>query len=118
MFYLWTVCMPTVRSVFGKTQVAYLRHVISGEDVVADPSKIQVMVSWPTPINLKELWGFLGLTSYYGKFVEGYVWIVLALIEQLKKDKFGWNMELDFTKSFIIETDASGFGLGVVLLWG
>lgn len=78
---------------FRRTQVTYLGHIISGTRVTANPSKVQVMMSWPTPTNLRELHGLLDLTGYYRKFVAGYARIALLLMEQLKKDKFGWNVE-------------------------
>ena len=93
------------------------------------------MLNWPVPRNVKELRGFLRLTGYYQKFVAGYGKITWALTEQLKKDQFNWNAVVeesfqqlkkvmvsvpvlalhDFTKPFIIEANAFGIGLEVVL---
>ncbi|GAA0164566.1 hypothetical protein LIER_20166 [Lithospermum erythrorhizon] len=82
---------------FGQSHIEYLGYIISARGVQADPSKIEAMISWSKPNNLKSLRGFLGLTGYYRTFVQNY-----AL--------------LDFRKPFVIETDASGKRYGPVLM--
>lgn len=121
---------------FGQPKVKYLGHVITGERVSTDPSKIKAMVEWPTPKSLKAIRGFLGLTGYYRKYVVGYGTICRPLTDLLKNYAFKWNDEAelafvalksiisstpvlilpDFTKEFILETDASHSGIGVVLI--
>lgn len=54
---------------FGKSKLSYLGHVISSEGVSVENSKIEAMMDWPTPKNIKELRGFLELTGYYRKFI-------------------------------------------------
>jgi hypothetical protein len=50
---------------FAQRSIAYLGHVIFGAGVATDPQKISAVTRWPSPTNLKELRGFLGLAGYY-----------------------------------------------------
>jgi hypothetical protein len=50
---------------FGVSKIDYLGQLISNQGVRADPSKIDSMLQWPIPHNIKSLRGFLGLTGYY-----------------------------------------------------
>jgi hypothetical protein len=117
--------------------LTYLGHEISGDGVRTDPKNIQAVRLWPTPSNLKEVRGFLGLAGYYRKFVRDFGIINRPLTDLLKKSSvFRWT-ELenasftalkhalisapvlalpDFSLTFEIETDASDRGIGAVLL--
>lgn len=120
---------------FAQKQVAYLGHVVTADGVSVDEDKIAAILRWPQPTTVRALRGFLGLTGYYRKFVQNYGIIVAPLTNMLKKQNFQWTEDSlqafntlkkvmtstpvlalpDFSKSFIIECDASESGLGAVL---
>lgn len=120
----------------GKTSLHYLGHVISSAGVSVDQDKIKAIQSWPVPTTVKQLRGFLGLAGYYRKFVARYAHIAAPFTQLLRKDAFVWTEDAtvafenlktalmhtpvltlpDFTKVFVIQTDASNTGIGAVLL--
>jgi hypothetical protein len=116
-------------------QVAFLGRIISKGGISVDPSKVQDVLSWNSPTSVGDIWNFLGLASYYWKFIEGFSKISKPMIELLLKDKkFKWMsaceaslqelkkrlttalilVMLDMEKSFSIYCDMSGQGLGCV----
>jgi hypothetical protein len=113
-----------------------LGHIVGKADVKVDPKKIEAMQDWPHPKTIKILRGFLVLSGYYRKFVNNYGNIVAPLTTLLKKNSFTGtpataqafqtlNMTMyttpvlalpDFTRTFVLECDALGKGIGVVLM--
>lgn len=121
---------------FAVKQIAYLGHIINGEGVSTDPSKIEAVKNWSRPENVTHVRSFLGLTGYYRRYVKGYGLICRPLHDVLKKGAFLWEdqqekafLELkrcmtttlvlalpDFSEPFILETDASGMGIGAAMM--
>eukprot|EP00253_Pinus_taeda_P028229 PITA_28229 len=121
---------------FGVQEVEYFGHIVSHEGFKVDSSKIKAIKEWKIPTSIKHLRGFLRLTGYYRKFVKNYGRITAPLTTLLNKDAFLWTPEAtkafenlkevmcqalvlatpNFTKTFIMECDASRNGIGVVLM--
>lgn len=93
-------------------------------------------MSWPIPITLKSLRGFLGLTGYSRKFIGDYGKISKPFTNMLRKGGFKWDDKVtvafdtlksamtqapvlampDFSLQFILETDTCDTGIGAVLM--
>jgi hypothetical protein len=118
-------------------QVAFLGHIISKGGISVNPSKVQDVLCWNAPTSVSNIQSFLGLAGYYQRFIEGFSKISKPMTELLEKDKeFEWTsayeasfQELkkrltttmilvmpDMEKLFSIYCDASGQGLGCVLM--
>ena len=77
-------------------EVGFLRHVISGEGIVVDPSKVEAVTERKAPTSVEEICSFLGLAGYYRRFIENFSKIVKPMTELLKKDtKFVWTDECE-----------------------
>jgi hypothetical protein len=126
---------PSKCILFQKS-VKFLVHVVSEEGIHADPDKIEAVQNWPTPRSIKEIKSFLGLCSYYRKFVKGFADIARPLHKACQKGiKFTWTETCQDSfeklktsmitppiliypvpgKRFILDTDASDKAVGAVL---
>jgi hypothetical protein len=122
---------------FWMDRVVFLGHVISRDGITVDPSKIEAVVNWVRPTNVSEVRSFLGLASYYRRFVEGFSCIATPLTRLTRKNaKFEWTNECEksfqelkqrlvsapvltipsSSSGFVIYSDASHKGLGCVLM--
>ena len=120
-------------------EVLYLGYVVSRNGILADSIKVESVKNFPQPNDLKSLRSFLGLALYYRRFIQNFSRVAGPLYELTRKDvEFLWkpkHQEVfcqlkqllinapvlafpDFSKDFILETDASGVGLGAILAQG
>lgn len=116
--------------------VEFLGHIVSAGQIAVNPAKILAVVDWPVPENVHEVRGFIGLCSYYRRFIMGFGEIATPLNALTQKNKkFVWDEQcqeaFDTLKRclttapvlampnddepFILDTDASTVSIGAVL---
>ena len=77
-------------------EVGFLGHVISGEGIAVDPTKVDTVTNWESPTPVGEIRSFLGLAGYYRRFIENFSKIAKPMMDLLKKDtKFKWIEECE-----------------------
>ncbi|UYV84725.1 K02A2.6-like [Cordylochernes scorpioides] len=119
-----------------KEKVRYLGHVISRQGIQTDPDRTETVRQWPVPRDVHQLRSFLGLCSYYRRFVPGFSNIARPLHRLTESGRpFSWTIDCeramdklkqalssppmlaypDPGEPFILDTDASNTGIGAVL---
>jgi hypothetical protein len=122
---------------FWIKKVPFLGHVVSPEGIAVDPSKVKEVLNWKLATTVSEVRSFLGLAGYYRRFIPNFSKIMKLVTELLKKEnKYVWSDACDEAfkllkkllttspvlaqrntdKSFDVYCDASGTGLGGVLM--
>ncbi|XP_047025498.1 uncharacterized protein LOC124634121, partial [Helicoverpa zea] len=120
-------------------EVAYLGHLINNDGVQPNPEKIKAITEFPIPKSPKDIKSFLGLVSYYRRFIPDFSKLAKPLTSLLKKDaSFKWHNEQqlafetlqnklttspilaypDFSQPFLLTCDASNFAISAILSQG
>ena len=127
---------------FFRARLKYLGHIVSLEGIATDPAKIETIQKWPVPKTVMDVCSFTGFTNYYHKFIKGYAKIAHPLHELTSGENAKWKHRpvkwndwcqalfealkklcsespvlayADYSKPFVLHTDASTTGLGAVL---
>lgn len=121
---------------FSKKELKYLGHTVNFDGIATDPDKVQSIRDFPTPTTVRKLRSFLGLASWYRRFIEGFSTLSAPLRNHLQTDDHGrWDADHEapfqrlkevlctapvlacpgFEKTFLLQVDASNYGLGAAL---
>ena len=100
---------PEKTTLFQK-QVTFLGHVVGEEGISTDPTKINSILSWPVPGNTKELKRFLGLCSYYRRFIPGFSNIAQPFhwLAQVRDGEFDSSDEANTAFDYLKEALSTG----------
>uniref|UniRef100_A0A023FPK4 RNA-directed DNA polymerase n=1 Tax=Amblyomma cajennense TaxID=34607 RepID=A0A023FPK4_AMBCJ len=121
---------------FGQRQIKVLGHLVDASGVKPDPDKVRAVHEFPTPRSSSDVRSFLGLCSYFRRFIPNFADTARPLTTLLKKDvPFSWGLyqahsftalvaaltappvlaHFDPSPPTELRTDASGHGIGAIL---
>lgn len=126
------------KSKFCMRKLNYLGYIIDQSGINVNPEKVAAIVNYPSPKSVRDVRRLLGMATWYNRFISNFASLTAPITNLLKKTqiKFVWTDEAeaalnslktalisapvlstpDFTKPFIIQTDASDKGVGAVLV--
>ena len=111
------LCLKPAKCHFAAQCVEYLGYVVTGQGISADPKKVEAIMSFPVPQDVKAVRSFTGLASYYRRFIPSFSKIAAPLFALTKKDApFCW----DSCSQDGFETEEShdsGSRVGVSTVW-
>lgn len=121
---------------FCVPELKYLGYVVNASGLMVDPEKVSAILQIPTPKNVRDVRRIVGLASWYRRFIPSFSTMIAPMTALLQKNaRFVWcgkcEEALDAVKNhltsapilacpnfnlpFIVQTDASDYGLGAVL---
>lgn len=127
------------KCVFARDKVKYLGHVITQDGVSPDDDKVRAVLDMKAPSSLRHLRTFLQTCSWFRKFIPNFSAVAEPLTRLLKKNQpWSWDssqasafdelkkrlssapilIQPDYSKPFVLRTDASNYAIGAVLLQG
>ncbi|VDO99012.1 unnamed protein product [Heligmosomoides polygyrus] len=81
---------------FARKEIRFLGYVLSNDGIRPNPDKTETIDAYPTPTTVTEVKAFLGMCSFFRRFVHDFARIAAPLSNLLKKDTpFEWTAECD-----------------------